>query len=244
MAFELSERFETAFNQIHDKLCDYVNEHNNHASFTEVLTKAKIQHPVIEQYFDLLKQCSKLRNAIVHRKIKEDFYIAEPHQEVVHELETLAKLLREPPSALSIASKPVEFFSLDTPFKKVMDCLIKKGYSQYPIYHEDRFVGLLTDGDIAHWFAENMDSGKKISSDQAIGDFFKMENNVHTVITRKETSVIEIESMFKKYIENNQKLEAIIITETGNSKELPIGLISSWDLVRLRKHSFPLLRHT
>ncbi|WP_058307683.1 CBS domain-containing protein [Gracilibacillus massiliensis] len=244
MAFELSERFETAFNQIHDKLCDYANENNNHASFTEVLTKAKHQYPLIDPYFDLLKQCSKLRNAIVHRKIKEDFYIAEPHQEVVDELETLAKLLSEPPSALSIASKPVEFFYLDTPLKKVMDCLIDKGYSQYPVYHEERFIGLLTDGDIANWLAENIDSSLNISSNATIGDIFKIEKKAHTVVTGKDTSVMEIESIFKKCIEENQKLEAIILTETGNAAELPVGLISSWDLIRMRTHTFPLLKHT
>ncbi|MGP4041207.1 CBS domain-containing protein [Gracilibacillus sp. D59] len=243
MGYELSERFEAAFNQIHDTLCDYANEHNNHASFTEVLTKARVQHHAIDQYFDLLKQCSKLRNAMVHRKIKEDFYIAEPHQDVVYELEQLAVLLTKPPTCLSIASKPVEFFYLDTPIKKLITCMQEKQYSQYPIYQEEKLIGLLTDGNIANWFATNTDQ-LSIELDQPIGDIFRIEKKEHTRIVGKEASVMDIESIFKEYLERNQKIEAILITETGTAAELPIGIISSWDLVQLKTYNFPLLKHT
>ncbi|GAE91469.1 CBS domain protein [Gracilibacillus boraciitolerans JCM 21714] len=244
MAYELSTRFEAAFNQIHEKLCDYAQEDNNYASFTEVLTKAKFKHQGIDQYYDLLKQCSKLRNALIHRKVKEDFYIAEPHEEIVKELETLAKLLAEPPSAVSIASQPVEFFYLDTPVIKVMDCIKEKGYSQYPVYHKQKFIGLLTDGDIANWFATNLDTSSLSSEATIGGDIFKIEKKDDTIITAVKSSVVDIESLFRKYVEKNQKLEAIIITETGSEAELPVGIISSWDLIRLKNYSFPLLRHT
>ncbi|SFL87208.1 CBS domain-containing protein [Gracilibacillus orientalis] len=243
MSYELSERFEAAFNQIHDTLCDFANEHNNHASFTEVLTKARVQHHVIDHYFDLLKQSSKLRNAMVHRKIKEDFYIAEPHQDVVTELEQLAVLLSEPPTALSIASKPVEFFYLDSPIKKLITCMQEKEYSQYPIYQEDKFIGLLTDGDIANWFAANIGQ-LTIEMKQPIGEIFRIEKKEHTKIVGKDVSVMDIEAIFKEYLEKNQKIEAIIITENGTAAELPKGIISSWDLIRLKTYNFPLLKHT
>ncbi|WP_163580051.1 CBS domain-containing protein [Gracilibacillus saliphilus] len=243
MAYELSERFEAAFNQIHDKLCDYANEHNNHASFTEVLTKARIQHHVIDQYYDLLKQCSKLRNAMVHRKIKEDFYIAEPHEDVVKELEQLAELLAEPPTALSIASRPVEYFDLNSPIKKLMTKMQEKEYSQYPIYQEDKLIGMLTDGDIANWFAANINQ-LKIELDQPIGEIFQIEKKEHTKIVAKTATVMDIEAVFREYLEKNKKIEAIIITETGTAAELPIGIISSWDLIRLKTYNFPLLKHT
>ncbi|QGH34673.1 CBS domain-containing protein [Gracilibacillus salitolerans] len=243
MGYELSERFEAAFNQIHDTLCDYANEHNNHASFTEVLTKARVQHQVIDQYFDLLKQSSKLRNAMVHRKIKEDFYIAEPHQDVVQEMEQLASLLAEPPTALSIASKPVEFFYLDSSISKLINCMQEKEYSQYPIYQEDKLIGLLTDGDIANWFAANIDK-LSIEMGQPIGEVFQIVKKDDTKIVGKDATVMDIEAIFKEYLEKNQKIEAILITENGTAAELPIGIISSWDLIRLKTYNFPLLKHT
>ncbi|MGN8646959.1 CBS domain-containing protein [Gracilibacillus sp. HCP3S3_G5_1] len=243
MGYELSERFEAAFNQIHDKLCDYAEEHNNHASFTDVLTKAKFKHHLINRYYDLLKQCSKLRNAMVHRKIKEDFYIAEPHLEVVEELEQLAVLLAEPPTALSIASQPVKYFYLDSPINLLMDCMQETGFSQYPIYQGEKLTGLLTDGDIANWFANNANQ-KSLGIKQTIGEIFQIKRKENTRIVSKDSTVIDIEAIFREYVEKNQKIEAIIITETGSAAELPLGIISSWDLIRLKTYNFPLLKHT
>ncbi|UOQ47702.1 CBS domain-containing protein [Gracilibacillus caseinilyticus] len=238
-----SARFEAAFNQIHDKLCDYAQEQNNHSSFTEVLTKAKYHHAVIEQYYHILKQCSKLRNAMVHRKIKEDFYIAEPHEQVVKEIEQLAAILTEPPLAVTIASKPVEFFELKSTVPKLFDCLQEKGYSQYPIYQENKFVGLLTDGEIANTVIRHMDQLPE-DKEQTIGDLFEITKEENVAIVGSDATVMDVEVLFQAHLQKGIKLEAILLTETGSAAELPVGIISSWDLIRLRTYDFPLLRHT
>ncbi len=59
------------------------------------------------------------------------------------------------------------------------------------------------------------------------------------------STIFDVQSLFQSYVEKKQqKLEAIVLTETGSNQELPKGIISSWDLVQLRVGSFPLLRHT
>ncbi|MDX8046242.1 CBS domain-containing protein [Gracilibacillus sp. S3-1-1] len=243
MNYELSERFEAAFNQIHDKLCDLVHEQNNHASFTEVLSKARQEHLVVQQYYDLLKQCSKLRNAIVHRKIKEEFYIAEPHEDVVKELEQLTELFVQPPTALSIASQPVEFFHVNSSMEKLMECIKRTHYSQYPIYQDNTLIGLLTDSDIVDVLASKLQE-IPIDQQQPIHELFVFEEQSHMKVVAKSATVIEVEALFKESIVNDQKIEAIIITDKGTADEPPLGLISSWDLIRLRTHQFPLLKHT
>ncbi len=241
----LSERFEVAFNQIHDQLCIYANEPNHHISFTEVLAKAKSHHKMISTHYDLLKQCSKLRNAMVHRKIKESFYIAEPHEEVVREIEKLADVLLSPPTSSSIASHPVEFFYVDAPLSKVLACIEEKKFSQFPIYEDKQCLGLLTEGAILQWIARHLLSSKQTLQDISIQDIFHTERISDVVFCSTSSTIFDVQSLFQSYVEKKQqKLEAIVLTETGSNQELPKGIISSWDLVQLRVGSFPLLRHT
>ncbi|KAB8138869.1 CBS domain-containing protein [Gracilibacillus oryzae] len=243
MTNQLSERFEAAFNQIHDQLCQYAREVNNHVSFTEVLEKAKPHHKIIEVHYELLKQCNKLRNAMVHRKIRQDFYIAEPHQEVVEELENIAKTLAKTPFAIDFASKPVEFFDVETVMTKVLSVIQTKGYSQFPIYREHKCIGLLTEGAIVKWFASKLDMHASLSS-HIVADILPFETESSIAFIQEKATIYDAQAIFHFFMEQGKKLEAIIITETGEDSDLPLGIISSWDLIRLKLRTYPILNHT
>ncbi|SER10251.1 CBS domain-containing protein [Gracilibacillus ureilyticus] len=240
---ERSEKFEAAFNQIHDLLCQYANEVNSHVSFTEALEKAKPYHKIIEHHYDLLKQCSKLRNAMVHRKIKQDFYIAEPHQEVVLELEYIAETLAEPPLAMDFASKPVIFFEKQTEITKVLSMIRKHNYSQFPIYHKQTCISLLTEGTILHWLASSVNEHTSLVN-QTVNEVLPLEKEVNFAFIHEKATIYDAQAVFQSFMEQNIKLEAIIITETGDNSRLPSGIISSWDLVQLKLRTYRILNHT
>ncbi len=91
---DLSERFEIAFNRIHKALSKMVkNIHGD--TFSQLVAHGAKRHAIIRSYKDELFQFAKLRNAIVHEKLKADFYIAEPHQDVVERIEEIAELLEK-----------------------------------------------------------------------------------------------------------------------------------------------------
>ena len=46
----------------------------------------------------------------------------------------------------------------------------------------------------------------------------------------RETKEDEIREMFKKYYENNKRLETIFITHSGSKNESLLGIITHWDL--------------
>ncbi|MFC4387572.1 CBS domain-containing protein [Gracilibacillus marinus] len=240
-----SERFETTFNRIHELLCQYANVVNTHVSFTEVLDKASDLHIIIDKHADLLKQCSKLRNAMIHRKVKQNFYIAEPHDDIVEELVEIAEILANPPLAIQYASKPVEYFETTTTVMHVLKVINSKSFSQFPIYDSNNCIGLITDGGMLRWFAEKSADVLSYDFQQAqIQEVVAFEKESNVAFISKQATIFDAQSVFQQYMENKKKLEAIIITDNGKPNSLPIGLISSWDLIKLKLRTFPLLNHT
>lgn len=149
--YHLSERFEVAFNQIHRTLKHIVKIKDD--KFKVLLDQGARRHHLISKYHSDLKQYAKLRNSLVHDKRKLGYYIAEPHIDVVIHIEKIADLLNRPNYALSIATRKIISFDYESSLSVVFQEIKKHGYSQYPVYDKNKFVGLLQVGDIVKWIS-------------------------------------------------------------------------------------------
>jgi predicted transcriptional regulator len=234
------ERFEAAFNRIHLKLKELVKSSGDHAPYGEVLYAGRKIHNSVRYHYEILKQFGYLRNALVHQRFSENYYIAEPHEEVVKEIERICELVIRPPSALSVASQPVISYQPETPIREILKMIEKKGFSQFPIYNEKGFVGLLTEGGIAKWMSVNL-VGDVLSVKGIKAKHILAYEKLHNVaFLSRECSIHDLEDAFESSFDRNEKLEAIIITQTGLKSNKPIGIVSSWDLVKIDHTTFPI----
>lgn len=230
---ECTERFEAAFNRIHHKLRELATGSGDHLSYSEALYTARRLHNVVRSHYDLLKQFGHLRNSLVHHKYDKNDYIAYPHENTVKKIESLYELIIKPPFSLSIASQPVVTFSPETPLKEVLAGLELKGYSQFPIYDGNRFAGLLTEGGIAKWMSLNL-SGNLLSVEGITAkDILAYERKHNVSFLGRESTIYDLEDLFEEAFDRNEKLEAVLITQTGSTSQKPIGIITSWDLVQI-----------
>jgi len=228
---ELSERFEVAFNQIDDKLKEIVNYYDRR--FTVLVREGAKSHKLIERYKDDLEQYGKLRNAIVHDKTEIGYYIAEPHIEVVKHIEKLSKIFTSPNYALSIATRKVIFYDYEDRIVDVIEGIKQHKYSQYPIYKENQYVGLLTAGDVVKGLADHMVKSIVDLADIKVKDVMSKLSVYPLEFASKTINIFEVEDIYKNYHKKNQDLELVIITENGKSDETPLGLITSWDLIEI-----------
>jgi len=237
------ERFEVAFNKIHLKLKELVTGSFHHAPYGELLQKAKKKRGIIHENFERFRRFGHLRNALVHEKNKENFYIAVPHLELVEEIERLCEQLLRPPLALSIASQPVTTLPSKASITEVLRIIEQKSFSQIPIYDDDGFKGLLTEGGIAKWFSQNIKGGLVSVKGHTAADILPLEkaHNVH-FISRNQT-IYDLEDVFEDYYNHNKKLEAILITESGAKTQKPIGIVTAWDLVRIDNSALIVSNH-
>lgn len=227
----LSERFEVAFNQVHDALRDIVSINDDR--FVVLVKVGAKKYQIVETFKKDLEQYAKLRNAIVHEKVQVGYYIAEPNAKVVEHIEKIANIFSKPNDALTIASKNVISFEYEDSILKVTEAIKEYGYSKFPVYWKKTCIGLLAAGSIVKWMAQNMESGLINLANTRVADIMKFEKKQRVNFASKDTNIFEVENIFEEAHKNKQKLEAVIITANGTANEKPLGIITPWDLIEI-----------
>ncbi|WP_409252117.1 CBS domain-containing protein [Bacillus sp. SCS-153A] len=226
-----SERFEVAYNRVDEVLRKWVDYYDKR--FTVLVREGAKHHHLIKLYKDELEQYGRLRNAIVHEKKELGTYIAEPHLEVVERLERIAAIFTQPNYALTIATKSVVWFDYEASIVPVIKAIKEHGYSQYPIYNDKTFAGLLTTGDILKWMADYTVNGILELTEIKVMDILSGVESHPIEFAKKSLDIFEVEEIFENAHRDKTDLEAIIITENGRKDETPLGLITAWDLIEI-----------
>ncbi|PLT35505.1 CBS domain-containing protein [Bacillus sp. V5-8f] len=225
-----SERFEAAFNRIHKALMQTVKNARSD-KFTDLVYKGK-NHAFIRFYEHDLAQFAKLRNAIVHEKIEEGYYIADPHLDIVEKIESIAEEFEKPASALSISTKPVTYFHESDKLSDVLLAIKKESHSQFPVYNANgEYVWLLTSAEIVKYLAEHFSNDSMNLKQVNVRELFNEKKKHNVLFVSQDSSLFEIEDIFEEFQSKNQKVDAILITKSGSKKEQPNGIITSWDLL-------------
>ncbi|WP_394233641.1 hypothetical protein [Niallia oryzisoli] len=228
----LSERFEVAFNQIHSWLQKNIRDaHSN--NFTDLLKSGFPQHSLIRKNYHDLKMFARLRNSIVHEKIDQGFYIAEPHETVVEQIEKIASLVYQPRYAHLIGSKPVFYYHENTVLVDVLRVMKSKPYSIFPIYDQDGYKWLLTAECMIQWLALNLSDQTIHLEDIQVKSLYGISKPRPVEFMEKDAEMFEVEEIFEQYHQSNRRLEAVIITASGNKTEKPLAIITPRDLIEM-----------
>lgn len=228
---EQSGKFETAFNRIHKALKEMVKGTDSDA-FVELLYSGYKNHSLVRKYKSELHQFAKLRNAIVHERVNADYYIAEPHIEVVERIEEICKEFEKPQTALSIATSPVFYYYEDAYLKDVLKVINKFDFTRFPVYDkDDKYVALLTSTEIIQWMAKHFSDSVVHFEDVRVKELLTKGKNYFVTFVDEDASLYHIEELFERYHTRGKKLQAVIITETGDRHGKPIGVITPWDLL-------------
>lgn len=228
---EQSGKFETAFNRIHKALKEMVKGTDSDA-FVELLYSGYKNHSLVRKYKSELHQFAKLRNAIVHERVNADYYIAEPHIEVVERIEEICREFEKPQTALSIATSPVFYYYEDAYLKDVLKVINKFDFTRFPVYdQDDKYIALLTSTEIIQWMAKHFSDSVVHFEDVRVKELLTKGKNYFVTFVDEDASLYHIEELFERYHTRGKKLQAVIITETGDRHGKPIGVITPWDLL-------------
>lgn len=231
MTTELSERFLNAFCRLEDEL-RRVTGSGTHESFTMMLDHASRFHAGFSQYRDDLREYAELRNAIVHKRIG-DAPIAEPHPEIVERIEAAADILTQAPRLEAHFRKHVEVCSPNDSIKQVLDKMLKGHFNQIPVYNGKHIAGLLTSDAIVFWLAQSLssnfvDPGTKVR--EMLGHSASADNYA---VLSGSSSIFDAIEVFEKAHRRGKHLQAIIITNNGDSDQHPIGIITTLEVPSL-----------
>jgi predicted transcriptional regulator len=228
----LAERFEVAFNQIHHILRK-LNPNVVNDAFMKLLYDSSRKHRIIQKFYQDLRQFAKLRNALVHEKMKIQTYIAIPSEETVLQIETIARLLKEPPSVMKIATPLVISMKMTDSIEEVIKKMHQCSYNQFPVYDKGVFQFLLTECGLTSWLASSIINQNISLAEKTVSNIQPFENIHNVVFVDRTIDIFELEDIYEESFQKGKKLEAIIVTEHGLPTEKPFGIVTPWDLIEI-----------
>ena len=228
----LAERFIICFNKVDYALKSKYN-FNRSMGFSDLIRRTVALNYVVRKYEDELIDYGRLRNAIVHSS-NENIIIAEPHEDVVEKFEKIERLINKPALVLeTVCHRDVLSVSADKPMQDVIKLIATSHYSNLPVYKDNMLIGIANGQKIIDALGTYLEAGGKAKvflENVKIEDMLsKLENSNYYLVKSQELTVEDALSEFNK----NHKLLAILITKTGNVSELPLGMITTGDIMEM-----------
>lgn len=201
--------------------------------FTDLVRRLAEGNATVAKYEDDLLAFAKLRNAIVHESSR-DRIIAEPCDDVTRLIAHIAELLVTPPRLCALREKNVRGVDAD---ETLADALIRSaetGHSNLPVYRGERVIGMLNNRRFVRLIGRALKQGEDIEATLSApcsavvseDDLFRF----YKVLGKND----EIQSAINAF-EENRKLLAVIVTESGAFGDRIVNLITSSDLPALFK---------
>ena len=224
-------RFITAYNRL-DKCIRDIYNFKPALSFSDVIRKSASVNAIIKKYEDDLIDYGRLRNSIVHRS--DDRVIAEPHDDVVEQLEAIVRKVTTPPLAMnSVVNRSVFLAQGEV---KLCDCLkelYKTGFSNVPVYLKGTLVGVLNREMVIDAIGECLSRGGNVGdllNKRIVDSVAVLDSSNHYEVVSEKITIDNVLYMFQQ----NRKLTTIIITPSGAYTELPVGIIVTADIIDMQ----------
>lgn len=229
-----ADRFIAAYNQI-DYSLRTIYDFKRSMSFSDIIRRSVVLNSVVRKYEEDLIDFSRLRNAIIHNG-NSKYTIAEPHDDVVMKIESLAELISEPPVAIDrVGNKEVITINSDMKIAFAMELMSRTGYSNLPTYSGDKLIGILNGRKLINILGQKV--GEKINLQEfidntTVGEIMASMGDDYYFMLADEDLTID---SAMNYFENNRKLLIILITKNGKDNGRPLCIISSADIIDMKK---------
>jgi predicted transcriptional regulator len=232
---ERVDRFEAAYNRIDRGLSDLIDDRSDRRKhgFSAKVRIAASRRRRFSRFKDFLLEVGELRNALVHSRIGADEFLAVPSEKTVLELEWIEQAMFAPEKVLPRFQGNVLTLRADQTLAEAWALVRDDGYSRYPVYDRDGFIGLLTSNGFARWTANHAHGGK-IEVDAttvSVREVLAADHRRDAVeFVSRDALVDDIDQLFV----DRKVLEAVLITANGQRTERPLGMICAANMASRR----------
>lgn len=229
-----AERFLTAYNNI-DYGLRSIYGFKRSMTFSDVVRRSVVLNSVVRKYEDDLIDYGRLRNAIVHQG-NHKFIIAEPHDDIVENIERLADLITEPPLAVDmVGNKEVITINHDMKLSSAMELIYRTGYSNLPTYDGEKLIGILNGRKLINVLGEKVGLGVNLEEfvrETTVAEVLpNMGDDYYFMLADQKLTIDSAMNFF----ENNRKLLIILITKDGKDTGKPLKIISNADIIDMKR---------
>lgn len=235
-----AEQFLDHYSAIEQYLRRTYGSKNIHDTFLQLITKAEIHHSVIAYYANDLREYGELRNAIVHKYApQENSIIAEPHSFVVERMAHIRKMIEDPLKIKDVMVKSIKIANVEDSIYDVAINMYKNIYTHVPVYEEGKFIGVLSESSLLRWTGYQAKRGVALNTTNKIlrmKKFLDVAGNKFNdfEFVPNNTLILDVRDKFEKALYEGRRLGVVFATKTGKNSEYIEGLLTAWDLPKLR----------
>ena len=217
------ERFIAAYNTIDDWIQRQLNTEQSFRSAVDLFAK---RHPYWHDA-DTLRTFAALRNFLIHEKVRPFDYPAVPGEGAVREIENIRDRLTQPKILGDEFTREVLTLAPDAALREALQAMVKRGFRRFPIYQNQRCIGLLTERGIARYLAELTANGKNFDANVAVKNVLERETKRPNYrFAAPHLAVAQIAYWFHE----DTFLETVLISSGGNDRGELLGIVTRGDV--------------
>ena len=222
--------FISAYNTIDSRLRAIYRGKGN-LQFSDLVRRCAEFNNTVRKYEDDLLLCARLRNVIVHES-KKDRIIAEPCDDLTRLICHVAELLSMPPRLSVLKEKNVTGIDAEATLAAAFVRIAQTNYSNLPVYRKDRMIGILNNRRVVRVVGQALERGEDVDVflQTPCSQILQAEdmNRFYRVLGRSDTVQEAIDAF-----EDNRKLLAVVVTESGDAGDRIVNLLTSADIPML-----------
>jgi hypothetical protein len=224
--------FLAAFNAIENHFRSKLND--DHSRFRQLAAMYADKYDLRKQELDALGTYADLRNFLAHNEYYGGKPIAEPVPGIVAAIKNLRDKIIRPPTVLSVLPhRPIYQFSPNDPISAVPDAVRKHDYSQFPIYEDTNYRGLLTTNCIGRWLADRLRTVELAESEPVSMVLQFAEAQDRAVHLPRSATVRHAIRKLSPPSGGGLPPAALIVTDMGKSNQKPMAIVVAEDLTAL-----------
>ena len=222
--------FISAYNTIDSRMRAIYRGKGN-LQFSDLVRRCAEFNNTVRKYEDDLLLCARLRNVIVHES-KKNRIIAEPCDELTRLICHVADLLSMPPKLSVLKEKNVTGIDAEATLADVLIRIAQTNYSNMPVYRKGRMIGILNNRRVVRVIGQALERGEDVDTclQTPCADVLQAEDmhRFYRVLGRNDTVQEAIDAF-----EDNRKLLAGLVTESGQLGDRIVNLLTSADIPKL-----------
>ena len=222
--------FISAYNTIDSRMRAIYRGKGN-LQFSDLVRRCAEFNNTVRKYEDDLLLCARLRNVIVHES-KKNRIIAEPCDELTRLICHVADLLSMPPKLSVLKEKNVTGIDAEATLADVLIRIAQTNYSNMPVYRKGRMIGILNNRRVVRVIGQALERGEDVDTclQTPCADVLQAEDmhRFYRVLGRNDTVQEAIDAF-----EDNRKLLAVVVTESGYAGDKIVNLLTSADIPQL-----------
>lgn len=232
-------RYIDLYNELDELLWKIIWVTDNFMQFKEKLYELRDKKYYISwfirSYFDELVKFWYIRNELVH---KYKNYI-DVTQSTIDNLEKFILIIRNPQTCFDIFKVDVYCCDFHSALVNEIKEMKRNLFTHIPVFDWNEFKWVLSESCITYFIWEQTEQDWTLLLDNIKISDINLENwnDLYEFIDRKKT-IYEIEDMFSEMIYENKRLGVIFITNLWKKWEKIDGIITAWDLPKIKQLYF------